>query len=390
MGNNRLENRSRIVAALAVALALLIGMAFFARDLWLNELHTPPPKSGIGPKRTPAASTEPGVGALQVIDRVSVKISARDGGVIEAPGGIGRVSIPPGALAADTEVGIVRFAVHDERDLSGTAIDLLPDGLSLNSPVELSMPLPPGIDPEWAEIAVYDPIDESWSAEIDQGPDPESGRLIARLSHFSLRRVRIRPGMNYPYDPTRGRATFYLESDAGNNFERYFEGRWEPVARRSETYRELMKMGRVRRHDLISAGRLRAVTGGRPRPEIFEDRRRSAAMPSGVPEARSGWVRVTRLDAEGNTTGEQVVVRVNDYGPGAAPRRAGVVIDLSRSAMEALGLTWGEDFGLGSDNPDLAWVRINDQSTGRPLRHLPVRVEAYDPQPSRSDSRRSW
>lgn len=46
------------------------------------------------------------------------------------------------------------------------------------------------------------------------------------------------------------------------------------------------------------------------------------------------WLKVTRIDANGNATGPHVVVRVNDRGPFAAKR----VLDVSLAAAKRLGM----------------------------------------------------
>ncbi|MDQ7086517.1 MAG: hypothetical protein Q9Q13_01080 [Acidobacteriota bacterium] len=320
-----------------------------------------------------------------------MRIRADRGGALVSPDGAVRLELPPHALAHDMDVEIIRYAVTGDDVIDAFAYDLQPDGLQLKRPAQFSVALPPGFQPEEVEVSVYDLARAAWVREPDQEVAAGGDRLLARLAHFSLRRLRIRPGLRFPFEPHHGRATFYLESDAGNNFERYLEGRWAAVRRRTGTYRELMRMGRLSRMSLITSGRLRAITAARPTPTVFLDERRTAAMPAGAPEAITGWVRVRRLDARGRPTGQEVVVRVNDYGPGPAPRRAGVIIDLSRSAMEALGLEWGRDFGLAEDNPDLAWIRIDPGSGEDPVLHyLPVAVEAYQPQPRRAPSCRLW
>ncbi|RMG45219.1 MAG: hypothetical protein D6718_08115 [Acidobacteria bacterium] len=386
MSDRRAERRRQWAAAGIAAAILAASLLTFGRYVLPRRWsRTPTPAAAAS-----RGSTEPGPADLEPIDRTSRRVSAERGGELSAPGGLARLRIPPGGLPRDTTVTIVRYRDHHPADLTGFVYDLRPEGLQLTRPARFEMALPPGVQPEEAEIAVYDPATGAWTAEPAQEPTEDGDGLAARLAHFSLRRIRIRPGMNFPYDPHRGRATFYLESDAGNTFERYIEGRWRAVRRRTRAYRDLMRLQRAGRHELILSGRLRAVTGPRPRPEVFEDERRTVAMPAGVPEARTGWVRVRRLDAAGRPTGQEVVARVNDYGPGPEPRRAGVIVDLSRAAAEALGLVWGRDFGLAEDNPNLAWIRLDDPATGRRLRYVPVAVEAYDPRPPRAHRCRLW
>ena len=54
----------------------------------------------------------------------------------------------------------------------------------------------------------------------------------------------------------------------------------------------------------------------------------------------NGLYRVTNL-----ANGRTVIVRHNDYGPGKAPTKRGVVIDLSPAAFDALGGKRGETWG---------------------------------------------
>ncbi len=372
------------LAAIIVFLAVvLLGPQVI--DLVRSRLRGPASsrRARAAPGARAAASPGPTFDDMEPLDRVAVTVRAAEGATVVAPGGFARLEIPPDALRRDRQVVAVRWLVDHPADPTGFALDLQPDGLTFRRPVRLEMALPPGIEPSQAEIVAWDPARRAWVPELDQAPSADGTRLVARLSHFSLRRIRIHPGMNYPYDPDRGRATFYLETDAGNTFERLVEGRWKAVRRRTSAYRELMKMGRLGRHDLILSGRLRAITGPRPRPEVFEDERRTVAMPPGVPEARTGWVEIERLDGNGKPTGTRVIARVNDYGPGPAPRRAGVIVDMTRATMEALGFTWGRDFGLARGNPDLAWIRIPD-GRGGTTHHVPVRVRAFEPRTPRS------
>ncbi|MDH3284903.1 MAG: hypothetical protein OEQ13_09180 [Acidobacteriota bacterium] len=384
MDDSRHQLRQSVAAAVASA-AILVGFVMVFGPPVLERVRL----SGHAPGRgaeTRAPDEAPGLDDLDPIDRVTAAVRATDGGSVTGPGGLSRLEVPPGALDKDVSVELVRYAVHAPADPTGFAVDLRPDGLRFRDPARLELRVPPGLDPAAVEIAVFDPETGSWQPELDQEFDAEQDVLRARIHHFSLRRVRIRPGIEFPYDPSRARGTFYMEADAGNTFERYLEGRWRAVEHRTTEYRELMRLDRSGRHALIVSGRLRAITGARPRPEVFRDHKRTVAMPAGAPEARTGWVRITRLDQEGRETPHRVVARVNDFGPGPAARRTGVVVDMTRSTMEALGLTWGGDFGLARDGGNLAWIRHRPGETSPPLRYVPLRVESYDPQPARSFS----
>ncbi len=376
--------RQPVVAALLSAAILVAFAAVFGPPVFraMRGSGIPLPRDG-SPSSADAAAA---IDSLEPIDRVRAKIDAAQGGAVTGPGALSRVDVPPGALERDTTIELVRYAVHDPEDATGFAVDLRPDGLRFRGAVELELRVPPGLDPAAVEIAVFDPGSGTWQPELDQEFDPQRDVLKARIHHFSLRRVRIRPGLSYPYDPARARGTFYMEADAGNTYERYVEERWRAVKHRTKEYRELMSLDRSGRHALIVTGRLRAITGARPRPEIFRDHRRTVAMPAGLAEARTGWVEITRLDGNGAPTPHRVVARVNDFGPGPAARRSGVVVDMTRATMEALGLEWERDFGLGRDNPNLAWIRHRPDGSDAPLRYVPIRVEAYDPQPARAFS----
>ncbi len=385
------HRRQSLWALLIATLVIGAGIVLFGDQVLLPALKSAPRGGAAPPQATasrarPQAEEGPALEDLQEVDRVSMRIGADRGGRIAAPGGAATIEIPPQALAGDTDVSLVRMVAPARGGGVHFAYDLRPDGLRLRRPAKLELVLPIGVDPGEAEIVTYDVPTSSWQPESDQDAASGGEFLTARLSHFSLRRVRIRPGMSFLAEANEGRATFYLEADAGNSFERYLEGRWQAVLPGSLRYRDLMRLGRLGRHNLIATGRLRAITGARPVPTVFRDERRTVAMPRGAPQARTGWVEIQRLDDEARPTGHRVVARVNDYGPGPRPRQAGVIIDLSRATMEALGLDWGHDFGLSSENPDLAFMRVPSTAASSSLHYLPVRVTAYDPQPPRVPS----
>ncbi len=377
------------VAALIVALGAVL-LAPYVPNVFEREPPVENVSAAPRPPIPPVGRGEPGPENLVPIDRSRLHVTAAEGGTLSAPGGGLRLELPPRALRQDTTLEIVRFAVAEGAAVDHFAYDLQPDGLELARPARVHVDAPLGFAPDELELVVYDIPEGRWLPEPDQARSPDGSGVDALISHFSLRRIRVRPGMDFLTDEQKGRGTFYLESDAGNNFERLTDGRWVPVAQRSASYRDLMRLGRLGRMDLITSGRLRAITAARPLPTVFRDRRRTVAMPPGAPAARTGWVKLTRLDARGEPTGHEVIARLSDYGPGPAPRAAGVIADLSRATMEALGLRWGEHFGVGGDNPDLAWIRVPVDGERPPLRYVPLAVEAYDPQPVRSRTRCLW
>ncbi|MBP7149862.1 MAG: hypothetical protein KBD01_20230, partial [Acidobacteria bacterium] len=54
--------------------------------------------------------------------------------------------------------------------------------------------------------------------------------------------------------------------------------------------------------------------------------------------------------------------------------RAGLAVRMSRAAAEALGLRWGEHFGLEEQDPERIWLRV--PAAGGPAPYVDVRVEA--------------
>ncbi len=297
------------------------------------------------------------------------------GGALALPDDHGRLELPPNALRKRTTISAALMI-----DEAGhRAIELGPDGLSFDEPVTLALALPAGHLGAESEIAVYDPEKAAWVAEPDQRFDESTHALVAKIAHFSLRRVRVRPGMNFPFDPQRARGTFFLESDPTNSFEKLVDGRWQTVNRKTPAYRELVKLGRLGRHDLIASGRLRAVVGPAGDGEALSDDLRAVLLPEGAPAARTGWVRLVRLDEKGRDTRFATIARVVSS-PDAADATASTV-PLSRAAMEALGLAWGRDFGADSADPDQRWVRVRTGNGTQTLPYVPLRIEPWDGEP---------
>lgn len=364
----------------------MIAALLIVPRVWEGD-QTPGEGQSESAEQAYSAPAEPKLADIGFVDRVSSPVQASEGGTIAAPGGEAQLSIPPDALSEDTTVEIARFAVDHEQDLTGYAVDLLPDGLQLQQPAQVSFQVPAGVSADALQIVVFEPTSGRWMPEPRQQPTGASDTVIsAEIDHFSLRRLRIRPGMNFPYDPNRTRGTLLLASDAQNGFEQLVDGRWRSVRRASARYRELIKIGRVGRHSLIVTGRLRAVSAPRPRPELILDQRRTVSLPAGAAEARTGWARVTLLDPFGRATEQSVIARVVGSGPKPGLQRAGVAVALSRATLEALGLRWSREFGIDPDNPERVFIRYDasidadaPQSAGFLLPYVPIRVEAYQP-----------
>ncbi|MCU0222954.1 MAG: hypothetical protein MUF27_02570 [Acidobacteria bacterium] len=391
MGQDERERRQTLVAWLIAGLALgAAALALGPKAPWRFVLapFERAETSGAAPVEpglvlAAPAPRDPDPAELLAVDARLAEIQAARGGRVDGPAGAARLALPPGALPEDARVEIARLAEPDPLG-GGATVDLRPDGLELRTPGRLELPLPAGLAPEQVEIAVFDASRARWEAEPVQAFDPRRGRLTASIAHFSLRRVRIRPGLNFPYDPRRSGATFLLADDLDQQFERLAEGRWVAVGRRTPEYRALVEAGRSRRHALIAAGRLRAVAGPPQARAIVDDDRVTASLPAGAPEARTGWVRVTALDERGRPTPRTIVAQVVGETPPALIR-SGLAVRLSRAAMERLGLVFGRDFGLDREAPDQGWIRYTATADGVAMFQVPVQLEPAESPPPRSD-----
>jgi hypothetical protein len=386
VGQDNRERRQTLAAWLIAGLVL--GAAALALGPWDSWRFTIAPfehgrgSGGVVGARavgSAPAQRDPDPSEMQPVDASGEEIGARRGGRVEGPSGVARLELPPGAMPADARVEIVRLADPDPLG-GGASVDLRPDGLILRTPARLELPLPAGFAPEQVEIAVFDAARNRWEPEPRQAFDPAKGRLAAEIAHFSFRRVRIRPGMNFPYDPKRSGATFALADDLGQNLERLVDGRWVAVGRRTPEYRELVEAGRAGRHALIAAGRLRAVAGPSHARAIVDDDRVTVSLPAGVPEARTGWVRVTALDERGRPTPRTIIAQVIGETPPELVR-SGLAVRLSRAAMEQLGLVYGVDFGIDREATDQGWIRYTAAADGVAMFRVPVQLEAAEPPP---------
>lgn len=364
---------------LQVALAAVFALGFAILAIWLQRADHGPDVVGRGrpaPSRVgDAEGADPTGWNLRAVDAAVVRASAAAGAVLRLPGGLGQLSIPDGAVARETT-----FTAVERRGLPPdlVVIDLQPDGLRLQRAARLELAAPLGYALGELEIAAFDPRSGRWLREPHQAPGADGLRLVAEITHLSLRRVRIRPGMNFPYDPARVRGTFFLESDPGNVFEKLVAGKWRIVGRHTAAFRDLVKAGRARRSDLIASGRLRAVARADAPGELLSDSLRQVLLPAGAAEARTGWVRVTRLGPKGEKTTFTAVARVIVVDD-AAIERDGPVIRMSRAVMEALGLTWGVDFGVAEAHSELTTINIARNQGAPALRFVPVALDSWAP-----------
>lgn len=128
-----------------------------------------------------------------------LNLPAAEGGAILTPSQAA-VTVPPGALAADTEVTIsrekallsaARAAALSQSGLepAGEAISFGPEGTQFSSPVTIELPYDPALVAPGmlGRVAVhyFDPNAKTWTALPTQ-LDPSRHVLIAQTSHFSL------------------------------------------------------------------------------------------------------------------------------------------------------------------------------------------------------------
>ncbi|HNX18902.1 MAG TPA: hypothetical protein PKG80_01385 [Acidobacteriota bacterium] len=369
---------ARMLRRSALALGAVVSAAAGGLALWLSGLSGAPPWLRARPAAPPPAEATPRADQGDprpdqfAPERAVSSPIASYGGELAFPEDEARLVVPPGALSRTAQVEATLLRGRD----GNTAIDLRPDGLPLTTPATLELPLPPGRTAEECEIAVYVPAREEWVAERPVAASDDE-HVAAAIMHFSLRRVRIRPGMNFPPRPGEARGALLLPSDLDLEFQRFADGAWRPAARDAGGFAELVRLGRAGRADLIASGRLRAVAGPRGGGEVVGEDLRAALLPAGLVDAASGWVRIVRLDPDGAETGFAVVARavVDPKAPPSAPVR------LTRAALEALGLEWGEEFGVAEgDGHPFVRLRVDDQ--GNAIPYVPLRLE-----PWRSESR---
>lgn len=371
--------------------ALLLVAGFLTISLGLIALGTRyfPGDLGNGVPLDPTASTrrtrtaEPGLTDLQWLDSRRSRVSATQGGVVEGSSGSCALTIPAGALQADTVVQLSRYRLEHPAAPSAEAIDLLPDGLTLTRPAELSMRLPLGIDATQVELAVFEPASRRWISEPTQHAGADGRQLIASISHFSLRRLRIRPGMSFPSALPEPRGVLRLESDENGFFEQFVKGRWQTIDRTAASYRELVSVGRAGRLDLIRSGRLRMLAGPDARAGRWSDDESLVALPPNHPAAHAETVVLQRLDSRGRPVGPVITAQVRGVGPNAAQQQLGIVAILSRHALEQLGLSSGSDFGVSAEHPELLYMRVPD-AAGQvgPLPYVTLSITASTAPPA--------
>jgi hypothetical protein len=125
--------------------------------------------------------TNPPAATANAGDTVKVHISAATGGVVEDKGGKAKLSIPPGALAQDTDItltltGKTANAVADVADFG-------PDGLQFAKSVTLELKGDPALAAGGKSLAVA--MEEGGTFKALPGSTFEGGVAKAAIAHFT-------------------------------------------------------------------------------------------------------------------------------------------------------------------------------------------------------------
>ncbi|MFQ6132497.1 MAG: hypothetical protein ACE5R4_10710, partial [Armatimonadota bacterium] len=131
-------------------------------------------------------------------------IPAAQGGKVKSPSGKAVLTIPPGALAADTEMTMAEMP-KGEGPTIGPVYDLQPDGLKLQQPATLTISysredVPEGFEPEDVAITQVLPPQQPAQAQgqpgqtlvpptgydyLETAVDAAAGTASAQLEHLS-------------------------------------------------------------------------------------------------------------------------------------------------------------------------------------------------------------
>jgi hypothetical protein len=119
-------------------------------------------------------------------------ITAAMGGEVTV--GSASISIPAGALAADTKITVEskepEASLPEHDSLKGLIYDFGPDGTTFSKPVELKLPLP--ATPGEGEEAVVAWLDEANNKWVDVASTVSGGEIKANIEHFTRFVVRLR------------------------------------------------------------------------------------------------------------------------------------------------------------------------------------------------------
>ncbi|HEY2407333.1 MAG TPA: hypothetical protein VGI10_15085 [Polyangiaceae bacterium] len=145
---------------------------------------------------TPAAANNvPAVGQT-----VTVSITAASGGDVAI--GSAKLSIPPGALSADTDITLTTEApassLPEAATVQGPVYDFGPAGTTFSTPAPLTLPLPSA--PSSGQTAVVSWLDTTSNAWQDLDTTVSAGAVTAAVPHFTMFVVRFKGGGTGPVD----------------------------------------------------------------------------------------------------------------------------------------------------------------------------------------------
>ena len=155
-------------------------------------------------------------------------ITADDGGEVAlAEAGV-KLSIPAGALAADTMISaevISKSGLMDAAHLAGNVVEFGPDGLQFEEPVTLELDVGDAKIPTDAEVSLawFDEKTKEW---VDlPGSKMEGGKVSAQTTHFTVFAVRFVVNSNGDIVQDAGECSGEFKACGGN-----IEGTWNIVS----------------------------------------------------------------------------------------------------------------------------------------------------------------
>jgi len=155
-------------------------------------------------------------------------IMAADGGEVAlAEAGV-KLSIPAGALGADTMISaevISKSGLMDAEHLAGNVVEFGPDGLQFEAPVMLELEVGAAKIPADAEVSLAW-FDEKAKAWVDlPGSKLEDGKVSAETTHFTVFAIRFVVAANGDVVQDAGECSDTFQACGGN-----IEGTWNIVS----------------------------------------------------------------------------------------------------------------------------------------------------------------
>jgi hypothetical protein len=154
-------------------------------------------------------------------------MAAEGGEVALAEAGV-KLSIPAGALAADTMISaevVSKSDLMDAEHLAGNVVEFGPDGLQFEAPVMLELDLGAAKIPADAEVSLAW-FDEKAKAWVDlPGSKLEGGKVSAETTHFTMFAIRFVVAENGDIVQMGGECSETFNACGGN-----LEGTWNIVS----------------------------------------------------------------------------------------------------------------------------------------------------------------